>query len=378
MIGLSLDSAQSRTTGVNSGWVSIYQTLLYSIAFIIAIVGMRMNRDGILTTAWVFGLWCFMCGFVRLETLAFRQIIVMTFNTFAIPIGLSFGKFFMRQTLYTHWNIVFFLLQIPTLLVGSMLFGVGEKFDSDCAFAFFLYMPLIFFFRNDYMKLSFLALYGILILLAGKRSVFIAYIICVIIYLSFVLLSNRNKRKVGVSLKRFAFISIVFVVIFVILSNFSSQFEYIMNRFQNIEDDGGSGRDVIYAALFGDVSSSDFLSLFWGHGYYAVLNRFQIGAHNDFLEIFYDYGIVALLLYLLLLGKLFVKWYHSRGNLKNNSILPSVLLINFVMILVLGMLNCIILSTFFSFLLYFATGITIESLKYSHACPLKVVDGYKS
>ena len=47
------------------------------------------------------------------------------------------------------------------------------------------------------------------------------------------------------------------------------------------------------------ISSSNIIQLLFGHGYNSVLadNPLGFSAHNDFLEILYDFGVFAFLLY---------------------------------------------------------------------------------
>ena len=75
------------------------------------------------------------------------------------------------------------------------------------------------------------------------------------------------------------------------------------------EDSSGSGRAQIYTKIFDGVMRSSFGSLLFGHGFYATSDytkqslEFNIAvvAHNDWLEVAYDFGLVGLILYLSIL-----------------------------------------------------------------------------
>lgn len=75
------------------------------------------------------------------------------------------------------------------------------------------------------------------------------------------------------------------------------------------EDTSGSGRSQIYSKIIDGVVQSSFGALLYGHGFYATSDftknslEFNIAvvAHNDWLEVAYDFGLVGLILYLSIL-----------------------------------------------------------------------------
>ena len=359
--GLSIDSVQWRVSSNNSGWVSIFQSVMFMSGLFISVVGSNVFKDRILRIAWVFSFVCYLSAIVNNDDWSVKALVVMTFNIFAPPLGISFGKYLMMHIQRTNHELTLFILQIPTLIVGFMLLGISGKFDSDCSFAFFIFMPFIFFFRNDYLKIAFVAFYGILVLLAGKRSVSIAYISSVFIYLFYYLVINKSHRHRDLLKKAVLFCASILAVI-IFISYFSSQVQTLMERFRMIEDDGGSGRNDIYELLLDQFQKGSIENLFFGHGYFSVVKDFEIGAHNDFLEILYDYGIFALLLIICLLYRLIAKWvYTTKTNVKTGEY-SYVLLVNIVIILVLGMLNCLVTSTYFNYVNYIAVGATLQSI----------------
>ncbi len=68
-------------------------------------------------------------------------------------------------------------------------------------------------------------------------------------------------------------------------------------RLIGMRDDGGSGRSTIYMSVLDALSDADPENLLLGHGHDSTLERFGITAHNDFLEVTFDYGIIGLVLY---------------------------------------------------------------------------------
>ena len=73
-------------------------------------------------------------------------------------------------------------------------------------------------------------------------------------------------------------------------------------RMGGLVETGGSGRiDIWRRALSAIKSQPGYLLL--GHGYGALASDIR-WAHNDVVEIFYDFGLMGLALYLVFIGKL--------------------------------------------------------------------------
>lgn len=76
--------------------------------------------------------------------------------------------------------------------------------------------------------------------------------------------------------------------------------ETFSERLRSAREDGGSGRIAIYLDVWESLRSADAVNLVLGHGHYSSLSQFGVTAHNDFLEVLFDYGLLGLLLYVFL------------------------------------------------------------------------------
>lgn len=74
----------------------------------------------------------------------------------------------------------------------------------------------------------------------------------------------------------------------------------LSERVNREETDEGRNRLAIYTVTWAMIENSSVDKLFFGHGHYGVRKDsfLEISAHNDFLEVIYDYGLVILVLYL--------------------------------------------------------------------------------
>ena len=93
----------------------------------------------------------------------------------------------------------------------------------------------------------------------------------------------------------------------------------ILQRFMEISEDGGSGRIQIWDRVYLSYSSGSIFERLFGQGYQSVTRLMLTGrailAHNDYLEILHDYGIIGLVLFSIWLFQVlsnFVKMWYRR------------------------------------------------------------------
>ena len=102
-----------------------------------------------------------------------------------------------------------------------------------------------------------------------------------------------------------------------------------------------NGRDEIYTYIFNREDNASFIQFLIGNGYYGVHKDFGKHAHNDFLEILYDFGIFALLAYVVFLWQIIkvVRQKFSNEQTRQNTIYLIIALLTYV---ILGFSNSII------------------------------------
>lgn len=152
---------------------------------------------------------------------------------------------------------------------------------------------------TPYKWLRYMGLFitGLVLFSSFKRGGVIAFVLGIIAYL-FVkeILVERKFTRLLVFL--IALIALFIILIFVD----NAMGNIISERILNIREDGGSGRDQVWPTTWNMIKASDVQQLLFGHGYLAVLrdSPLKLSAHNDFLEVLYNYGIVAFVPYVLL------------------------------------------------------------------------------
>lgn len=212
-------------------------------------------------------------------------------------------------TLLSHKMIVAIVFSVSFLVLFQIIYADRlDFFTSNFAYLPLLLLPYIFLQKNKKIRVICFSLVMISVFLSMKRTAIIAFV-CAFLA---IFLSNILREK-----KKNMFMS-VFYLLFVLASfyNVNSYLEgNVLYRFSNVVEDGGSGRTEIYSAVINRFFNLDFDSQLFGRGHNMVRmdrvfeinttkERITLSAHNDFLEVLYDYGYVGILLYFVLLFKI--------------------------------------------------------------------------
>lgn len=198
---------------------------------------------------------------------------------------------------YKVYNAVYFILAAFTLylMYSRLAYNQSNVYQSD---AYFLLcaVPLVLLFDKGaamYIKLIPLV---VCLMMAAKRTGFIGMAGAMFVYY---LIDCIQKKNLDTFVKTVLKILSVVVLFFIAYSFLEDKLGLtLLDRMETITTDGGSGRDDIYTGLLQSIKESNLLDIIFGHGLNGVQVVFgrKTGAHNDFLEILYNYGVFAVVL----------------------------------------------------------------------------------
>lgn len=154
-------------------------------------------------------------------------------------------------------------------------------------------LPFILAISVKKLKLILYAIAFFAIMMTGKRAGFIC--VSLLFILNFFIPSNRK-----IDFAKILLACVILYLFFYLQETIVSYFNIDMfSRLDKLDHDGGSGRTARWGLLLNALSNDTTpLQLLFGHGSGATFSITE-HAHNDFLEIFYDYGLVAFILYVL-------------------------------------------------------------------------------
>lgn len=246
-------------------------------------------------------------------------------------------KGYLTEKALKKWVIVFLASSVfryidnqMALLNMMQLKGVQTKeVTNNMGYLFVALMPTIAVFK-DKVRIQ----YGILILcmafimMAMKRGAIIVGTIMLIYILYFNYKYNKNvsKRKV-----------IVFSLFIIVAAYFITEYmmessDYFMSRIEQTKEGNSSGRNALYERYWNHFKNeTDIFKYLLGNGANATLGIGVNYAHNDWLEIAIDEGVLGLVIYC-------IYWFcfwRTIASIKYNITAKLVLTLTFISFLIM-------------------------------------------
>lgn len=176
---------------------------------------------------------------------------------------------------------------------------IDFEYQDNAAYTLLYFLPIILCVKKNVLKICGIVIILIAMIFSMKRGGLIAFALAVLVYylIYSLYISSQNKSRIRILLT-----SIIALGLFFYIFNYydSVSGNAITSRFQSIEADQGSGRVEIWNWIFDSYGQNGSLfSTILGHGWNAVYRDSGIrSAHNDFLEILYDFGVIAVFIYI--------------------------------------------------------------------------------
>ena len=186
--------------------------------------------------------------------------------------------------------------------IGTMYWDTGRLVSN---LVFWPLCPFVFVPRvrkQEYQYLLIIPMVIICILLA-KRSAIINVGLELFVYSLFLFRNKSNNKTWHILL----YIGVIVAAAVFISSGFRSFIDSTFERFETMQSDQGSGRVEIYESSFRNIDTFSFLEILVGRGYGSIVEIGNTNAHNDALQLFYEFGLVGLFFYVALIVILFIR-----------------------------------------------------------------------
>jgi hypothetical protein len=195
--------------------------------------------------------------------------------------------FFIMSFLY-YSNIKLYRVNI---LLGD---EDAEMMTSDVYFLVGL-LPAVLIFLNK--KLSFIPILLLLFLttLSGKRGAMVSVALMAFVYY----VADIGVQRRGSIFKIILFVLLLVASVYLITYVDENYGTRSVDRLEGISEDGGSGRINIWARVLFAIGQSGFFQLLFGHGFNSIYTLLGMRAHNDFLDIFYCYGFISVVIFVI-------------------------------------------------------------------------------
>ena len=172
-----------------------------------------------------------------------------------------------------------------------------ETFITNASYILLLFLPMVLCINNKFFRYSIVIMIVLAVLFSNKRGGLIAMVLSLLMFLNFNNVNIQKRKRIPV----FLFSLMIFLIgaycAYVWFGQVNDSM--LLDRFMTMEETGGSHRTFVYQETFNMILSSDFSSILFGHGWNSVLKNspLNLSAHNDFLEVMYDFGIVVFIIY---------------------------------------------------------------------------------
>lgn len=282
-----------------------------------------------------------------------------------VPLGIIIGKHFCKTwRVSVNPDLVLFLIMFPAIvgcvwaiIMSSTLsvFNLGR----DYVFSIMIFLPLVYFIKSPYLKFGLIALILYIVILSAKRTALIVFCSSLIIY---IYASVRKCRRLKINFKSLFSVliitlSLIFVVQHLFLGSAKESLENTIERMSNMDDDSNEERENIYTKVINEIENSSIGSIVFGHGYNGVSrDLFGHPAHNDYLEIIYDYGLLSLYMYILIFISILFLYQKNRIKLRDN---PYIMIV-FLTIVIMNSANCFITNPTYVYVCMFCIGWVLE------------------
>ena len=181
---------------------------------------------------------------------------------------------------------------IHTLLLNG---NDAEEITNNMGFLFVALMPGVVLFKNNIkLQYSLLIVCMIFIMMGMKRGAIIVGVVSLIYYLYFNFKYNNQVSKGKV-----LFFSILIIVAAYFITEYMMESsDYFMSRIAQTKEGNSSGRNEIYEYFWNHFKNEmDTFKFLFGNGANATLDIGINYAHNDWLEIAINQGVLGLVVY---------------------------------------------------------------------------------
>lgn len=185
-----------------------------------------------------------------------------------------------------------------------------EEFTNNMGYQYVALVPLITLLRKrPFLQYAVLVLSLLMIFTCMKRGAIIVGAVVIFYYLFTNLRGSSKRSKLWVFVGGVAVIAAGYFIMQYMMEN-SDYFNY---RLQKTMEGDSSGRDSMYAYFINHfINQTNLLEFFFGGGANHTLEISTNYAHNDWLEIATDQGVLGLVIYVFFYVAFFRAWRRVR------------------------------------------------------------------
>ena len=241
-------------------------------------------------------------------------------------------KGYITEKLLRMWVPIFFVVAILGYFAAQreileQLMETGSSRDeatNNYSYTFVFLLPCMILFRKKQLLMySGMVVCMVFLIIGMKRGAI--FIGCVTLYLILIKLFSQFSNSKKITL--FAFIGVIIVVLFNQWNHMIETSDYFNQRLQATLEGEDSGRSDLWSNILSVfVNDTSLFQMIFGRGSKGTLFIGHNYAHNDWLEILIDNGLVGLFIF----SEYWYRFYTETKSRKLNSISKLCLFVLFV------------------------------------------------
>lgn len=199
----------------------------------------------------------------------------------------------LRKVFFILFGVMLIQYVLYTSLIRQNSVN-GEMNTINVGYQFVSLIPMVYLFkRRTILQYILLAVLFLIVLSTFKRGAIFTGGVCVV-YFIYTSLSNSKNNSKGL-------VIIIAVLFIFFVSNsvlrFYENSNYAQLRMEQTLEGQSSGRDEIFSDAWNIFVNSNPIQFLFGHGANGTVKEIGIAAHNDWLEILVNQGILGLFVY---------------------------------------------------------------------------------
>lgn len=241
----------------------------------------------------------------------------------------------LTETVIRKWIPVFILVAIAAyfesqnanLAKAEEVLSQREEFTNNTGYLFLSIMPLLLFVKKPFVQYLLLLICGVFIIAAMKRGAILIFALCLPLFIHSTLKTLSFRKKTMVLL--LIVCSILALLYYV--SYMLSASEYFNVRLESTLEGNASNREDMYPHLLRQIFYyATPLQFLFGRGAWGTLKVSDNFAHNDWLEIGVNQGMLGIVVYI----AYWIAFYVSAKRMQDNKRIYNVLMLSMLILFV--------------------------------------------
>lgn len=242
--------------------------------------------------------------------------------------------FTQKGLINERWIRIVFFIMVGVTFVEYVLYvnfinetrQDAEKATINVGYEIVALLPLIYFWKHKpIVQYVLLALVLAVVITTVKRGAIVVAALSTVYFIYNTMKISSRKTRWYVWL-----VVLIFVVVGIRwVSNFYMNSEYAQIRMQDTLEGYSSGRDSLFKSAWDIFLNSNTFGILFGHGAFATIDIMGVAAHNDWLEILVNQGLIGVTVYFIYWINFYVTFKRDT-NPETKPILGTLIIIYFM------------------------------------------------